>query len=174
MPRHFFRKTQVQNQPRIPRDRLHQLLVERDSFFKSSFAHQLLCMLRLQRKLVRCLCGEKSGGDNKKRGPQREPAFFWVRNTAINCTLALHSKHAGAAPASGSNRAELHGFGQRSHRVANGDKLMREVAVKIQIGDGFGNRAPLQFLRIIQFVAARHAARCGSGQCTGCCRESCG
>ena len=54
--------------------------------------------------------------------------------------------------------AKLNGFRKRSHRIARGNKFMREISFKVQVGDRFCHRAPLQFLRVVQFVTPRHAA----------------
>ena len=58
----------------------------------------------------------------------------------------------------GSDGAEFDGLGQAGHRISGGEKLMCDVAVKSGIGDGFSNRWVVNFLGLVDLVAARIAS----------------
>lgn len=56
------------------------------------------------------------------------------------------------------NRAELDSLRQRGHGIARRNKFVSEITLIIQICDRLRNRAPLQFLSVVEFVPARDAA----------------
>src|SRR6185295_8777965 len=55
--------------------------------------------------------------------------------------------------------ASLHGLSQRGEGVARRHELVRHEAGEAGVGDGRGDRAPVQLLRAVQLVAAGHATR---------------
>src|SRR5207244_12290851 len=55
--------------------------------------------------------------------------------------------------------ASLHGLSQRGDGVARRRELVRHESGEARVGDGGGDRVPVELLRAVEYVAARYAAR---------------
>src|SRR5262245_38114480 len=73
-----------------------------------------------------------------------------VNPSAVRCSL-LASKQP-------SDITEGDGLAQRRQWIARWHELVREVALKSRVDDGRAHRAPVHFLRVVELVAAGHAA----------------
>src|SRR5258708_346323 len=62
-----------------------------------------------------------------------------------------------------SDGARLDGVPQRAERVARGHELVRDKSSEPRVGDGRGDRVPVQLLRAVQLVAAGDASRVKMG-----------
>ena len=63
---------------------------------------------------------------------------------------------------------------QRRERVARGDELLGEVALKPVSTIAFDDRRVVELLRLVDLVAARDAAGVVVGDVVACSRGSCG
>src|SRR5215468_9588916 len=61
-------------------------------------------------------------------------------------------------PASKLNITQKRRLAQRSQRVALRHELVRDVALKAQVGDRLHHRPPIQLLRVVNLVASGHSA----------------
>src|SRR6476469_10255499 len=83
-------------------------------------------------------------GLDGRRGPNVEAARFYNR-TGPDAEQPLHV-------------TQRDGFAQRRQRIAGGDELVRDVAGKSGADDGLAYGLPIQLLRVVELVAAGHAA----------------
>src|SRR5215510_14382638 len=74
-------------------------------------------------------------------------------------SICSHVDSAITAPDTPSDRADLHALPQRGQRVLGWYKLMSDVPGEPAIRDGAGHGVVLELLRIVDLMAARHAAR---------------